>query len=300
MTAPLPDAAPAHWTQNLPARLRPYAELARLDRPVGIWLLFWPCAAGMALAGGLPQQWPLLALFLLGSFAMRSAGCAYNDIVDRKLDARVERTRGRPLASGAMSLRTAWVIVVALCLLGLGVLLLLPAFAQAVALASLGLVAAYPFMKRVTWWPQLWLGLTFNWGVLVGWAAVRGAIEWPALLLYAAHIAWTLGYDTIYACQDIEDDAIAGIRSSARRLGARVRQGVAAAYAASALLLALACAAVGGWAAAAVIAPALHFLMQIKRLDPSGSKVVLQLFRSNVLAGMLIAAASLAAGVALT
>ena len=169
-----PDAetAPSSWVDRLPPRLRDYARLARFDRPIGSWLLFWPCAWGLALAGGLRDHWPLLLWFFAGSVAMRGAGCVYNDIVDRDLDARVARTRDRPLASGRVGLRAAWTWLILLALVGLVVLLQLRWQAQLVALGSLALVAAYPFMKRVTWWPQAWLGLTFNWGALVAWMAV--------------------------------------------------------------------------------------------------------------------------------
>ena len=194
----------------------------RIDRPIGTWLLFWPCAWSVALAG-VGGQWRLFALFALGAFVMRSAGCAYNDIVDRDLDRQVERTRLRPLASGRISVRAAWALVVALSLIGLGVLLMLPRTAQLVALASLALVAAYPFMKRLTWWPQAWLGLVFSWGALVGWPAVTGDLALPAVLLWLGSIFWVIGYDTLYAIQDIEDDALVGVKSSARALGKRAQ-----------------------------------------------------------------------------
>ncbi len=203
----------------LPDSAQRWARLARLDRPIGTWLLFWPCVWGVLLAGEAMRDWYLIPLFFVGALAMRSAGCVYNDIVDRKLDARVARTRDRPLASGRISVGGAWVFLVALCLIGLAVLVQLNMFAALVALAALALVAAYPFMKRITWWPQAWLGLTFNWGVLVGYAAATGTLGWSAALVYLAGIFWTLGYDTIYALQDVEDDALAGIKSSARRLG---------------------------------------------------------------------------------
>ncbi len=202
-----------------------------------MWLLFWPCGWGLAAGGGLITHWWLLPLFLVGAVAMRGAGCVYNDIVDRDLDRSVARTRNRPVASGAVSVRaaTVWLVVLALC--ALPVLLALRPLAAGIALGSLALVAAYPFMKRITWWPQAWLGLTFNWGVPVAWSAVAEP-SLAMVLLYAAGVAWTLGYDTIYALQDIEDDALAGIKSSARALGSRARAGVAAFYAATVALLA--------------------------------------------------------------
>ena len=285
-----PDAVAHSWVAWLPSALRPYARLARLDRPIGTWLLFWPCAWGVALAGGLPRDIYLLLLFGLGSIAMRGAGCVYNDIVDRELDAQVARTRDRPLPSGHVSVRAAWNWLFALCLVGLLVLVQLRPVAQGIALASLGLVAAYPFMKRITWWPQAWLGLTFNWGALVAWAAVTGGIGAPALLLYAAGFFWTLGYDTIYALQDIEDDALAGIKSSARRLGGGLRGGVALFYALTLACLAGAFALVapGVWAWVALGATAAHFGWQVVALKAGDPARALRLFRSNAFAGFIM------------
>ena len=273
----------------LPARLRPYASLMRIDRPIGTWLLFWPCAWSVALAG-VAGHWTLFGWFALGAFAMRSAGCVYNDIVDRELDARVERTKARPLASGRIGLRSAWALIAALCALGLAVLVQLSRVAQVVALLSLALVAAYPFMKRFTWWPQAWLGLVFGWGALVGWPAVTGRLELPALLLWVGTIFWVIGYDTLYAIQDVEDDALVGVRSSARALGARVGLGVAICYA-----LALV-----GWAAAiwavrpqplallALLPVAIHLARQALRTDPADGPGALALFRSNRFTGLLL------------
>ncbi len=294
-----PDAVAAGWIDRLPAALIPYARLARLDRPAGSWLLFWPCVAGVALADGLIANAALVAWFALGSIAMRAAGCVWNDIVDRDLDAQVARTRARPVASGAVSVRAALAFATALSLVGLIVLLQLRPLAQGVALASLGLVAAYPFMKRVTWWPQAWLGLTFNWGALVGFAAVRDPA--PAMaLLYAGGVAWTLGYDTIYALQDIEDDAMAGIKSSARALGPRARAGVALFYATALLLWALAIWAVrpDPLALAALLPLALHLGWQVARLADTGPANALALFRSNRSAGLLLALACATVGLA--
>ncbi len=291
-----PDAIPRSTVDWLPERARPYARLARLDRPIGSWLLYWPCAWGVALAGGFPSDAYLLLLFGLGALAMRGAGCVYNDIVDRKLDASVERTRDRPVASGRISVRRAWNWLFALSLIGLVVLVQLRPLAQAVALGSLALVAGYPFMKRITWWPQAWLGLTFNWGALVAWPAVTGRFEWPALALYGAGILWTLGYDTIYALQDIEDDALAGIKSSARRLGSGVKIGVALFYVATIMVLGVSLVAVGGpWAALGVLPVAAHFAWQVKRLDPADPVNALKLFRANTWAGALVFLACIAA-----
>jgi 4-hydroxybenzoate polyprenyltransferase len=294
-----PDAVAGSWVEMLPQSWKPYARLARADRPIGAWLLFWPCAWGTALAGGLPQEAYLVLLFLIGSFAMRSAGCVYNDIVDRDLDASVERTRDRPLASGTVSLKAAWALLGGLSLLGLVVLLQLGGFAQVVALCSLLLVAGYPFMKRITWWPQAWLGLTFNWGALVGFAAIAGSLPPAALALYAAGLFWTLGYDTIYALQDIEDDALAGIKSSARRLGRNVRMGVASFYAITVLLLAAAlllAAPERPLVVAALLPAALHLLWQVRALHSTDTVGALRLFRANTVTGALVFAACLVAG----
>ncbi len=293
----LPDSERRGLIGALPARLRPYAALMRIDRPIGTWLLFWPCAWSVALAG-VGGRWGLFALFALGAFVMRSAGCAYNDIVDRDLDRHVERTKLRPLASGRVSVRAAWALVIALSLVGLGVLLTLPRAAQVVALGSLALVAAYPFMKRLTWWPQAWLGLVFSWGALVGWPAVTGELALPAVLLWLGSIFWVIGYDTLYAIQDIEDDALVGVRSSARALGRHVRLGVALSYTLALL----------GWAAAiwqvrpqplallALLPAALHLAHQVVRLNPTDGEGALALFRSNRFAGFVILAGLLVIG----
>lgn len=296
--APL-DAVAGGWVEHLPPRLRAHARLARLDRPAGAWLLYWPTPAGLALAGGLVTDWPLILWFLAGAFIMRAAGCVWNDIVDRDLDAKVARTRARPLASGALTVRAALATAVLLSLMGLVVLLQLRPLAQLVAVASLALVAAYPFMKRITWWPQAWLGLTFNWGALVGYAAIA-APDLPMLLLYAAGIFWTLGYDTIYALQDIEDDAMAGIRSSARRLGARTRSGITLFYALSVTLLAAALytARPDPLVLAAALPFALHLGWQAMTLRADDPDNALRLFRANRTAGLLLFAACAAVGTA--
>lgn len=294
-----PDAVKS-WIDRLPARAQDYARLARLDRPAGTWLLFWPCIAGLALAGGLARAPSLVLWFGLGSLAMRGAGCVWNDIVDRDLDAQVERTRQRPVAAGRISIKAALGLAVALSLIGLVVLLQLRPIAQIVALSSLIPVAAYPFMKRLTWWPQAWLGLTFNWGALVGWAAVA-RVDAPAMwLLWAGGIAWTLGYDTIYALQDIEDDALAGIKSSARALGSRARAGVAAFYGLALLLWSAALWLVAGqWLAVLALAPlAIHLGWQVLQLADAGPANALRLFRANRVSGLLWAAACAAVGMA--
>jgi 4-hydroxybenzoate polyprenyltransferase len=295
---PTPDAERG-WIDALPSGLRPYARLARLDRPAGSWLLFWPCAWGVALADGLVADWALILWFGLGSIAMRAAGCVWNDIIDRDLDAQVERTRARPVASGAISVKRAIAFAIGLSLIGLVVVLQLRPLAQIVAVASLGLVAAYPFMKRITWWPQAWLGLTFNWGALVGFVAVADPA--PAMgLLYAGGVAWTLGYDTIYALQDIEDDAMAGIKSSARALGHRARAGVAGFYGAAVVLwgAALWSAAGDPLAVAALLPAALHLGWQVARLGDVSPANALVLFRANRTTGALVFAAMAVVGLA--
>jgi 4-hydroxybenzoate polyprenyltransferase len=295
----VPDSERRGLIGALPPRLRPFGSLIRLDRPIGTWLLFWPCAWGVALAG-VGGRWNLLPWFALGAFAMRSAGCAYNDIVDRDLDRQVERTRLRPLASGRLSLRAAWASIVVLSLIGLLVLLQLNRMAALVAIASLAPVAAYPFMKRITWWPQAWLGLVFSWGALVGWTAVAGDLAWPAVLLWLGSVAWVLGYDTLYAIQDIEDDALVGVRSSARRLGGRVAVGVGAAYALAVVLWGAAIWSVrpDGFALAALIPAAIHLANQALRADPADGEGALNLFRSNRTCGLLVFLAMLVVGLA--
>ncbi|PLK26550.1 4-hydroxybenzoate octaprenyltransferase [Novosphingobium sp. TH158] len=288
----VPDSQHRGLVAALPQPLRDYALLARFDRPIGWWLLFWPGAWGVLLAGGM-QRWDLIGWLLLGSIVMRGAGCVYNDLVDADLDRKVARTASRPVASGRVSRRAAWAWLLLLCLVGLVVLLQLRWPAQAVALASLAPVAAYPFMKRITWWPQAWLGLVFSWAALVGWVELTTAHPGVLALLYAGSVAWVIGYDTIYALQDVEDDALVGIRSSARALGTRVRGGVAGFYAA----------AVGLWAAAfwllrpdwlalvALLPVALHLAWQVVTLDPADGSNPLARFRANRFAGLLMALA---------
>jgi 4-hydroxybenzoate polyprenyltransferase len=294
----VPDSERQGLIGALPAALRPYASLMRLDRPVGVWLLFWPGAWAIALAGLGPRGASLVGWFALGAFAMRSAGCVYNDVVDRDLDAKVERTRLRPLASGRVPLKGAWALLVALSLVGLLVLLQLGRTAQVVALGSLALVAAYPFMKRITWWPQAWLGLVFSWAALVGWPAVTGEIGATALLLWGGAVFWVIGYDTIYALQDREDDALVGVKSSALALGRHARTGVLVCYAAA---LALWAGALWrerpDWLALATLLPmALHLLWQVAALKPEDGGDALAKFRSNRLAGLLLFLACLAVG----
>jgi 4-hydroxybenzoate polyprenyltransferase len=296
----VPDSERRGLIGILPRAARPYASLMRLDRPIGVWLLFWPCAWSVALAG-MGVEGPALILWLgLGAFAMRSAGCVYNDIVDRDLDAKVERTRLRPLASGRISPKGAWALLAALSLIGLLVLLQLRPLAQAISLASIVLVAAYPFMKRITWWPQAWLGLVFSWGALVGWPAVEGEIGTPALLLYAGSIFWVIGYDTIYALQDREDDALVGVKSSALALGRHARAGVALCYASAILCWAAAIWTLRpqGLAVAALLPMALHLFWQAATLRVEDGADALAKFRSNRFAGFLMFLACLVVGTA--
>jgi 4-hydroxybenzoate polyprenyltransferase len=289
------DAAPIvldrerGWIEHLPERLRPYAVLARWDRPIGTWLLLWPCWWALALAPGRPDWW-LVPLFGIGAVAMRGAGCVVNDLTDRELDAQVARTRDRPLASGRLGVPQALAFLALQLLVGALVLLAFNGVAVALALASLPLIVIYPLMKRITWWPQAFLGVTFNWGALVGWAAATGELATPALLLYAAGFFWTLGYDTIYAHQDKADDALIGIRSTARRLGAATPRWLWGFYAVTLGLLAAA-----GWSAglgfgfyALLLAVAGHFAWQIRTLDLDDPRSCLRRFRSNRELGLLV------------
>jgi len=288
----VPDSEHRGLVAALPASLRNYALLARFDRPIGWWLLFWPCAWGVLLAGG-ETRWGLLLWLLAGSIAMRGAGCVYNDIVDADLDRQVARTAARPVASGAVGKKAAWLWLLALCLIGLGVLLQLRWQARFVALGAIAPVAAYPFMKRITWWPQAWLGLVFSWGALVGWIELRGDALPVLGALYAGTICWVIGYDTIYALQDREDDALVGIRSSALRMGRRVKGGVAGFYAAAVSLWALAFWLLRGDAVAllALLPMGLHLAWQVLTLDPDDGANPLARFRANRFAGLLMALA---------
>ena len=294
----VPDTEQRGLLAAMPSLARDLAQLARFDRPIGAWLLYWPGAWAIALSGGVSERWDLLLWFALGALVMRGAGCVYNDIVDRDLDLKVERTRSRPIAAGRVSLKVAWAWLVGLCLIGLVVLLQLDRLAQLIALASLGPVAAYPFMKRITWWPQAWLGLVFSWGALVGWPAVRGTLDLPAFLLWFGSIAWVVGYDTLYAIQDKEDDALVGVKSSARRLGDKAPLGVGLFYAVAVLLWAAAIWRIRpDWLALLTLVPAaLHLANQPLRADPNDGELALRLFRSNRVSGLLVFLAMLVVG----
>ncbi len=286
----VPDTESRSVLARLPGRVRDLIQLARFDRPIGAWLLFWPGAWAVALAGQGGTRWDLILWFALGSIAMRGAGCVYNDIIDRDLDARVARTAARPIASRRISMRLAWGWLMFLCLIGLIVLLQLRPIAQFIALGSLALVAAYPFMKRITWWPQAWLGLVFTWAALVGWAEATGGIDRTGLLLYAGAFFWVLGYDTIYALQDVEDDALAGVKSSARALGGYVRLGVILFYLAAFILWALAFWSIRPQllALAALIPLGVHLGWQAFGLRTDSGDDALRRFRSNRSAGLLM------------
>ena len=286
------DIAASGWVSRLPRPWLPYLLLARVDRPIGVWLLFLPGLWGILLArASWAETARLILLFAIGSLVMRAAGCVVNDLWDRDIDRMVARTAGRPLASGAIRPRHALVFLAALLACGLLVLLQLNVLARGLGAASLGLVALYPLAKRVTWWPQLVMGFTFGFGAPLGYAAAHGQIDAACLWLYAAAIAWDLGFDTIYAHQDREDDAIAGVRSTARLFGERTRPFLAACYAASVLCFALA-----GWSAgygavffAALALPAALLARQIIRLDIHDPARCLDLFRANREVGLAFA-----------
>jgi len=293
------DAVAQSWVETAPRPLRPYLQLMRLDRPIGSWLLFWPCVCGLVLGAMAEErgfiEWHdlyVVALFGVGTVVMRGAGCAFNDIVDRKYDAQVARTRGRPIPSGRVSVLAAAIFALVLALIGFVILLQFNRFTVVLGIASLLLVAAYPFMKRVTWWPQAWLGLTFNWGALMGFAAEAGRLDLPDLLLYAGLFFWTLGYDTIYAHQDKEDDALIGVKSTARLLMQDSGKWILRFYAACfTLVLAAGFAEHAGWPLAFVMLPAgAHLLWQVRHLSINDAANCLTLFRANAVTGALFAA----------
>ena len=294
MSAFLPDAAPTNWVdRHAPEALRPWLKLGRFDRPVGAWLLMLPGWQGAALGASQMGHWPdalLLAKIFAGAVLMRAAGCAWNDVLDREVDAKVARTALRPVASGRISVKQALVFVVICCLLSFAILLTMNLSAIGLGVGSLVLAAVYPLMKRITWWPQAWLGLTFNWGVLVGYAATTGWLAWPAVLLYVGGAFWTLGYDTIYAVQDLEDDALAGVKSSASRLGPRAPQAVLVFYG---VAFAMALAAAASARLGPLFLPfaalyAVHLSRQAARLKLDDGMGALRLFRSNRDAALLL------------
>ena len=326
-SAPLPDAGTNWVDRRAPEALKPWLRLGRFDRPIGIWLLLIPGWWGITLALSQYRQTPdlhdawLVVAFALGACLMRAAGCAFNDIVDRDIDARVARTALRPIPSGQISVKQAWAFVIGCSLISLLILLTLNLTAVLLGVGSLALVAAYPFMKRITWWPQAWLGLTFNWGVLMGFAAATGLLpvfDWAvaeirlpgeqfnyqygalegvtgdltvaALLLYLGGVFWTLGYDTIYALQDIEDDAMVGVKSSARRLGSNVRLGVGVFYLIT-VILTVAAGLTAGLSPVfyvALLPWVAHLFRQARDVRPDNPALALRLFKSNREAGLIL------------
>jgi 4-hydroxybenzoate polyprenyltransferase len=291
------DAVALTWVDSAPRALQPYLRLMRLDRPIGTWLLFWPGAFGLVL-GAIASERPfagwhdlsLLILFGIGSIVMRGAGCTYNDIVDRDIDASVARTRGRPIPSGAVTVRHAWMFLAGQCFVGLLILVQMNRFAFVLGAASLLLVGLYPFMKRITWWPQAWLGLTFNWGALLGFAAQTGTVDVADAMLYAGLFFWTLGYDTIYALQDKEDDALIGVKSTALLFGARARNWILGFYTvAFVLVLGAGFAEHAGWPFVfLMLAAGGHLLWQVHTLVIDDTANCLKLFRANRDSGALI------------
>jgi 4-hydroxybenzoate polyprenyltransferase len=287
--------ATGNWVDtSAPPWSRPYLRLARLDRPIGSWLLLLPCWWSAALASSLAHDVSrlpiIIALFFVGAFAMRGAGCTWNDITDRDLDAKVERTRSRPIPAGQVGVRQAFAFLAVQALIGLAVLLQFNRFAVMTGIASLAIVAVYPFMKRITWWPQVVLGLAFSWGALMGFAVVLGQIGPPALFLYAGSIAWVIGYDTIYAHQDTEDDALIGVKSTARLFGARTHRALIVFYSLAVILIGAAMSSTGAGAFAwiGLAAFAAHLGWQIARLDIGDPALCLRVFKSNRDAGLLL------------
>ena len=292
--------ATGNWVDHsAPDWLKPYLRLTRLDRPIGWWLLLLPCWWSSALAAVADRAWGPspwhIFLLLIGAIVMRGAGCTWNDLVDRDIDAKVERTRSRPIPSGQVSAWAALVFLVAQALVGLLVLVQFNRFAIMVGIASLAVVAIYPFMKRVTYWPQIFLGLAFSWGALMGWAAVRGALELPAFLLYAGSIAWVMHYDTIYAHQDREDDALVGLKSTALLFAENTKPALAVFSTLAVVLIGLA----GTFAGAGLVFAlglavfAAHLAWQIVRIDIGDPESCLKVFRSNRDAGLILFAALL-------
>lgn len=291
--------ATGNWVDSLaPSYTRPYLRLARLDRPIGSWLLLMPCWWSVGLAGmhndRLPSLWHIV-LFFIGAFAMRGAGCTWNDLVDRDLDGRVERTRSRPIPSGQVTVAQATMFMVAQALVGFLVLIQFNRFTVAAGIASLLVVVIYPFMKRITYWPQIFLGLAFSWGALMGWPAAFGRLDWPAIVLYVGSILWVIGYDTIYAHQDRDDDLLIGIKSTALLFGERTPTMLATFYAGAIVLIAAAGFMAGGGIifTIGIIGFAAHLAWQVNRLDIDDPAHCLALFKSNRDAGVILFAAML-------
>jgi 4-hydroxybenzoate polyprenyltransferase len=291
--------ATGNWVDSFaPSYTRPYLRLARLDRPIGSWLLLMPCWWSVGLTGmhndRLPSLWHIV-LFFIGAFAMRGAGCTWNDLVDRDLDGRVERTRSRPIPSGQVTVAQATMFMVAQALVGFLVLIQFNRFTVATGIASLLVVVIYPFMKRITYWPQIFLGLAFSWGALMGWPAAFGRLDWPAIVLYVGSILWVIGYDTIYAHQDRDDDLLIGIKSTALLFGERTPTMLATFYAGAIVLIAAAGFMAGGGIifTIGIIGFAAHLAWQVSRLDIDDPAHCLTLFKSNRDAGLILFAAML-------
>ena len=291
--------ATGNWVDGLaPAFTRPYLRLARLDRPIGSWLLLMPCWWSVGLAGMRTEHFPSVShivLFFIGAFAMRGAGCTWNDLVDRNLDGLVERTRSRPIPSGQVTVAQATAFMMAQALIGFLVLIAFNRYTVITGLVSLLVVVIYPFMKRITYWPQIFLGLAFSWGALMGWPAAFGRLDWPAIVLYAGSIAWVIGYDTIYAHQDREDDLLIGIKSTALLFGENTRPMLASFYVVAVMLIGIAGLMAGGGLIfiLGLIAFAAHLAWQVMRLDINDSAHCLKLFKSNRDAGLMLFGAML-------
>jgi 4-hydroxybenzoate polyprenyltransferase len=301
VTNTVADAQKNNWLDRYaPEPVKPYGRLARWDRPIGFWLLFWPCAWGLGLAAlAQPEQgfgWWACLLMFVGAILMRGAGCTFNDIVDRDIDMAVERTRSRPIPSGQVSAREAFYFLIAQALLASAVLFQFNRFTVWAGVASLALVAIYPFMKRITWWPQLFLGLAFSYGALLGWSSQTGGLGWAPLMLYGGTILWVIGYDTIYALQDAEDDALVGVKSTARLFGELVRPAVGVCYAGAYLLWCGAVITAGGglvFVTLALVAAGL-LAWQLWTLDADAPGNPLQRFKSNHYVGLVLTLALLA------
>ncbi|CAN7169786.1 4-hydroxybenzoate octaprenyltransferase [Devosia sp. LjRoot3] len=300
-SAPVADAQRDNWVdRHAPDWLKPYARLARWDRPIGFWLLFWPCAWGLALAAvEIPERgfgWVSVILMFIGAVLMRGAGCTFNDIVDRDIDMKVARTRLRPIPSGQVTSQQALAFLVAQALLGAIILFQFNRFTVWAGVASLVLVAIYPFMKRITWWPQFFLGLAFSYGALIGWTSETGGLSWPPILLYLGTILWVIGYDTIYALQDVEDDALVGVKSTARLFGANVKPAVSALYVGAVILWLMAALSAGGGfiAVALMLVPAALLAWQVYTLDADVVENPLVRFKNNHYVGIALTLALLA------
>lgn len=300
-SAPVADAQKDNWVdRHAPDWLKPYARLARWDRPIGFWLLFWPCAWALGLAAiEMPERgfgWVSSLLMFAGAVLMRGAGCTFNDIVDRDIDMKVARTRLRPIPSGQVTAQQALAFLIAQALLGAIILFQFNRFTVWAGVASLVLVAIYPFMKRITWWPQFFLGLAFSYGALLGWTSETGGLSWPPILLYLGTILWVIGYDTIYALQDIEDDALVGVKSTARLFGANVRPAVSALYVGAVIFWLMAAILAGGGfiAIALMLVPAALLAWQVYTLDVEIFENPLVRFKSNHYVGIALTLALLA------